>query len=88
MNWCFGHEWTVAVVLFDFSGYLVLSQSWNEIKEKWKLIYLNRDFENMILISFRIEFYQISNQRNHDIRIVNVNGNIVLCWFKSILEIG
>ena len=43
MNWCFGHEWTVAVVLFDFSGYLVLSQSWNEIKEKWKLIYLNRE---------------------------------------------
>ena len=29
-----------------------------------------------------------SNQRNHDIRIVNVNGNIVLCWFNSILEIG
>ena len=69
MNWCFGHEWTVAVVLFDFSGYLVLSQSWNEIKEKWKLIYS-------------------SNQRNHDIRIINVNGNIVLCWFNSILEIG
>ena len=73
MNWCFGHEWTVAVVLFDFPGYLFLSQSWNEIKEKWKLKYLNRE---------------TSNQRNHDIRIVNVNGNIVLCWFKSILEIG
>ena len=42
MNWCFGHEWTVAVLLFDFSGYLFLSQWWNEIKDEWKIIYLNR----------------------------------------------